>query len=182
MKKQSHQFFLADNPFEINDEDIFIYSALKGERALLKVNMIEIEELFGTPFPENTHTIYYAPSQTGEPEFHHISIIDNIDIPEKNISLFLMEAGLWFKSLLINEDKQIQKDMKTKAVEPVLKDFNSTTKGLKIIHDQTEKKWMAIFNDSIKVFDSEEHTDDWLINEMNIEEDLLDKGCINEIE
>ena len=177
-----HQFFLAENPLETNDEDVFVYSAGKGERAFLKITDVEIEELFEEPDPVHTHTIYYAPSQTGDPEFHRIALIDNIDIPENYTALFLKEVGQWFKTLLINEDKQIQKEMKTKTVEPALKDFSNSIKGLKIIHDHSENKWMLIFNDTVKVFNTEEETDEWLVNTMNIDEDLLDKGCVNEIE
>ncbi len=181
MNIKTHQFLLAENPLENNQEELFIYSALTGERALLKLNMTEIEELFETPDRPNLHTICYTPFQTGVPEFHDIILFDNIDIPENKIEEILQDAGKWFKKFLLSEDEQIEQETRIKRVKSVLKDFNKENEGLKIIHHTETKQWMIIYEDIIKIFESEDDADDFLITEMNIDQEFLDKGFVNEI-
>jgi hypothetical protein len=41
---------------------------------------------------------------------------------------------------------------------------------------------LPIYNETVKVFDTEEETGEWPASTMNIDEDLLYKGCVNEME
>jgi hypothetical protein len=103
------------------------------------------------------------------------------DNTENKTGLYSEDTGKWFKNFLLSEDEQIEQETRIKRVKSVLKDFNKENEGLKIIHHTETKQWMIIYEDIIKIFESEDDADNFLITEMNIDQEFLDKGFVNEI-
>jgi hypothetical protein len=177
-----HQFLLAENPLKPDEEELYIYSRQKGERALFKVSTIDTEEIFETFEEGPLNIVYFSSSDTGDPEFYHIELHDNIEIELKAVESITQEALKWFKQFLIKQDQFIQTQSKAKRKQEILQDFSESVKGLKLIHDHSSKKWLLIYEDLSQVFSSEVEADQWMKRELKIDEHILENGCVNELE
>ena len=178
MKNKTHHYLLAENPINNVNGEIFIYSTRYQKRALISVNRIEIEDIMQRPGGDDGYTLYFESKSTGLPEFHELTVFDNIDTPDHKVPVILKDAGKWYKNYLIWEEKQKFDGLDT---EPLLKDYNDGIRGLKIIRGSDGSKFMSIFRGKIEVFDSVEELFAWIVGNYKIEEDLLDKGFINKI-
>lgn len=171
-----YKFLLAENPFSNGKFEDFIFSGRKNKRGLIKIKELDISDLYKKAEEKNIYTVYFTSKDTGLPEFYELSFTDIWDIPDNKINVILKDAGKWYKNYLIWEENQMNKVLNT---PPLLKDYSSNIKGLKIIYSNFNKKWLVIFKGKIKIFLSEQDMNNWLINDMKIDEKLLNKGFIN---
>ncbi len=177
-----HQFLLAENPLNAEEEELYIYSAVKGERALFKVSSLDPEEIFEIFEEGPANLVYFSSFDTGDPEFYHIEMHDNIEISSKAVEDITLEALKWFKQFLIKQDQFMQAESKSKRKPEILQDFSDELKGLKLIHDHGSKKWLLIHENNSILFPSEDEADQWMKKELMIDHHILENGCVNELE
>ena len=175
---KTHKFLLCENPVGNDNIELYIYSTREGKRALIEIKFLETADVFESFDNNPAYTLYYTSKETGFPEFHELSVFDNWDVPDHKISVVLKEAGKWYKNYMIWDEKQSFEGIPNEAL---IKDYNKKLKGLKIIYSKAAEKWMVVFRGKIKVFNTELEADHWLIKDMNINEDDLNDGVVNEI-
>ncbi len=179
MENNIPKFLLAESPVNNTKFEQYIYSSRVGERALIQTESVEIAKIIESANEVDVNPLFFVSKSTGLPEFYLLSIIDNIDIPEEHILTLLKDAGKWYKNFLIWEEKQMFEGQPEK---PLLKDYNSKVKGLKIIVSQAENLWIFIFRGRIKVFSSDTAGLKWVSDEFNFSKADLSEGHIDNVE
>jgi hypothetical protein len=84
----------------------------------------------------------------------------------------------WWTSYLVWEDQQ---NLRKGGTSFSLVDFNEKCIGLKIIHSDSDNKWLVIYKGLTKVFESEQEMDYFLTAKLNFTDEQLEKGAINKI-
>lgn len=173
------RFLLAESPVNNKKFEQFIYTSRTGERALIQTESVEMLRIIETADEKEFFPLFFTSKSTGLPEFYILSIVDNIDTPDENIQALLKDTGKWYKNFLVWEEKQMFEGQPEK---PVLKDYNSKVKGLKIIVSQSDNMWIFIFRGRVKVFSSDIVGLKWVSEEFNFSKADLSDGHVNNLE
>lgn len=143
-------------------------------RFLAKVESLEFEEIENRPEKPFADVLYINPE--GALEIYRLEAYEFFErADDEDILDELFPARDFYTQYL----QQMDQEEGNKTGFPV-KDFSSELPGLKIL--QGHGTWTVIYNGVIAEFDSEDNMNEFLEHDLELEEDLLDKGIINQFD
>ncbi len=141
-------------------------------RFLAKVESLEFEEIENRPEKPFADVLYI--NTEGVLEIYRIEAYEFLErADDEEILDDLFPARDFYTSYL----QQLDQEDGNKPGFPV-KDFSPELPGLKILHGH--ETWTVVYNGVIAEFDSEDNMNEFLEHDLEIEEDLLDQGVINQ--
>lgn len=143
-------------------------------RFLAKVESLDFEEIEKRPEKPFVDVLYI--NSDGAMEIYRLEVYEFFDrASDEDILDELFPARDFYTQYL----QQMDKEEGHKPGFPV-KDFSPELPGLKIL--QGHGTWTVVYNGVIAEFDSEDSMNEFLEQDLEIEEDLLDKGIINQFD
>jgi hypothetical protein len=143
-------------------------------RFLAKVESLEFEEIENRPEKPFADVLYINPE--GALDIYRIEAFEFLDrANDEDILDELFPARDFYIKYL----QQMDQEEGNKPGFPV-KDFSPELPGLKIL--QGHGSWTLVYNGVIAEFDSEDNMNEFLEQDLEIEEELLDKGIINQFD
>ena len=158
----------------------YIFSGSKDKEAILIAEEIEMADLLTDDQGKEARTLFFSSLQTGLPEFYDISIETSLNLSHSKRERVLKDAVKWYKSYLIQEDKQTLEQQQQQAIEPILADYNEQVKGLKIARSATTQKHLAIFRGRVKLCSTENEVFQWLKQKFKLTDKQLERGFVTE--
>jgi len=143
-------------------------------RFLAKVESLEFNEIENTPEKPFADVLYINSKGTME-----IYRIEAYEFYERADDEEVLENLFPSRDFYTQYLQQMDQEDGNKPGFPV-KDFSPELPGLKILHGH--ETWTVVYNGVIAEFDSEDNMNEFLEQDLEIEEELLDKGVINQFD
>jgi hypothetical protein len=166
------KFLICENPFPEEGETAeFILHNYKP-RFLSEVEALDFEEIEDVPDKPFSDILYV--NSEGSMEVFRLQIIDYYETNEEEDYYIntLFKANNFYAKYL----QELENLNGTKPGYPV-KDFNKEIPGMKILH--SPDRWTVVYNGLVADFKSEEEMDEFLEEELEVPQHILDKGVIN---
>ncbi len=143
-------------------------------RFLAKIEALDFEELDNQPEKPFADVLYI--NSKGQLEIFRLEVCQYFErADEEDIMDELFPAREYYTRYL----QDIDKEEVGKTGYPV-KDFSPELPGLKIM--QGHDTWTVIYNGVVAEFESEDSMNEFLEHDLEIEQDLLDQGIINQFD
>ena len=171
------QFYLMENPKEVDISDKYIFHS-KSPKFIAQIHSFEedIDMLTFSTIGENI--AFYYINTYGLKELYMLVVVEDFGNNNEKIQSKLKRMADWWTSYLVWEDQQ---NLRKGGTSFSLVDFNEKCIGLKIIHSDSDNKWLVIYKGLTKVFESEQEMDYFLTAKLNFTDEQLEKGAINKI-